>query len=48
MTTPDQHTNPHQRSRVGDGGQAGKQVRGFAVVEGLGVGEWGQGGGDRG
>jgi hypothetical protein len=28
--------------------QAGKQVRGFAVVEGVGVGEWGQGGWDRG
>jgi hypothetical protein len=35
-------------SRVRDAGQAGKQVRGFAVVEGLGVDEWGQGGWDRG
>jgi hypothetical protein len=35
-------------SRVRDAGQAGKQVRGITVVEGVGVSEWGQGGWDRG
>jgi hypothetical protein len=34
-------------SRVGDGSQVGEQVRGFAVVEGLGVGQLRQGGRDR-
>jgi hypothetical protein len=34
-------------SRVRDGNQVGQQVRGFAVVEGLGVGKLGQGGWDR-
>jgi hypothetical protein len=38
------------RSRVGDGGEVGQQVRGFAVLElaGIGVGEVGEGGWDRG
>jgi hypothetical protein len=36
------------RSRVGDAGEVGLQVRGFAVLEGVGVGEVGQGGWDRG
>jgi hypothetical protein len=35
-------------SQIGDAGQVGQQVRGFAVVEGLGVGQLGQGGWDRG
>jgi hypothetical protein len=35
-------------SRVGDAGQVGEQVRGFAVVEGLGVGELGERGWERG
>jgi hypothetical protein len=35
-------------SRVGDAGQVGEQVRGFAVVEGLGVGKLDEGGWDRG
>jgi hypothetical protein len=35
-------------SRVRDGGQAGKQVWRVGVLEGLGVGELGQGGWDRG
>jgi hypothetical protein len=36
------------RSGVGDPGQVGEQVRGFAVVEGLGVGQLGERGRDRG
>jgi hypothetical protein len=36
------------RSRVGDAGEVGQQVRGFTVLEGVGVGEVGQGGWDRG
>jgi hypothetical protein len=36
------------RSRVRDAGQAGKQVWRVGVLEGLGVGELGQGGWDRG
>jgi hypothetical protein len=36
------------RSRVGDGGEVGQQVRGFTVLEGVGVAEVGQGGWDRG
>jgi hypothetical protein len=35
-------------SRVGHGGQAGKQVWRVGVLEGLGLGELGEGGGDRG
>jgi hypothetical protein len=35
-------------SRVGDAGQVGQQARGFAVVEGLGVGQWSERGWDRG
>jgi hypothetical protein len=37
-------------SRVGDAGQVGQQVRGFGVLElaGIGVGELGERGGDRG
>jgi hypothetical protein len=35
-------------SGVGDGGQVGEQVRGVAVVEGVGVGDSGQRRGDRG
>jgi hypothetical protein len=35
-------------SRVGDAGQVGEQARGFAVVEGLGVGQMGERGWDRG
>jgi hypothetical protein len=31
-------------SRVGDGGQIGEQAWGVGVLEGLGVGEMGQGG----
>jgi hypothetical protein len=33
---------------VGDSGEVGQQVRGVGVLEGLGVGEVGQGGRDRG
>jgi hypothetical protein len=35
-------------SRVEDAGQVGEQTRGFAVVEGLGVGQLGERGWDRG
>jgi hypothetical protein len=37
------------RSQVGDGGEVGRQVRGFVVLElaGIGVGELGQRGWDR-
>jgi hypothetical protein len=35
-------------SWVGDAGQVGEQVQGFAVVERLGMGKLGQGGSDRG
>jgi hypothetical protein len=36
------------RSRVGDAGQVGEQARGFAVVEGFGVGQSSERGWDRG
>ncbi len=35
-------------SRIGDGGKVGEQVRGLGLLEGVGVGELGQGGRDRG
>jgi hypothetical protein len=35
-------------SRIGDGGEVGEQVRRFGFLEGVGVGECGEGGWDRG